>query len=51
MEERSMEIIHNLIITINNTFDCMDIDNDEFITFICHKTGLCRDEYNKIMKI
>ena len=44
--------IKDLILIINsevNRFECMDIDNENFINYICKKTGLSRDDYIFIM--
>lgn len=46
------DVIKKLILMVNSEikrFECMDIDNENFIAFICTKTGLTREEYVTIM--
>lgn len=45
--------IRQLILALNNTkgYECMDIDNEEFVEYICQKTDLCREKYFEIMQI
>ena len=46
--------IKELILALNSEvpkFDSCDIDNENFISVICKKTGLTRDEYLEIMGI
>lgn len=50
--DSNMSAIQKLILMINNEvkrFECMDIDNENFIDFICSKTGFSREEYISIM--
>ena len=44
-------IIYNLIILLNDTFDTMDIDNQNFIDWICKESGITETDYRKIMNL
>lgn len=48
LEEKDT-IIYNLILMLNDQFDTMDIDNQDFIDYICEESGLPEDEYIRIM--
>lgn len=43
-------IIYNLILMLNDEFDTQDIDNQNFIDYICKESGLTETEYRRIMK-
>ena len=43
-------IIRNLIIMLNEYFDTMDIDNLNFIAYICTGSGLPEAEYRRILE-
>ena len=43
-------IIYNMILMLNGYFDTMDIDNPNFIDYICKQSGLPEAEYRRIMK-
>ena len=43
-------IIYNLILMLNDYFDTQDIDNQNFIDYICEESGLPESEYRLIMK-
>ena len=44
--------IKNLIVALNSTkqFECMDLDNDDFISYICKVAELTPHTYKEIMK-
>lgn len=48
--EQKDTIIYNLILMLNEYFDTMDIDNLNFIEYICKGSGLPEEEYRKILK-
>lgn len=53
-KDSNNEIVKRLILALNDhvkSFDCMDIDNDTFIDFICKKTGLSRERYMELMDL
>lgn len=43
-------VIYNMILMLNKSFDTMDIDNQNFIDYICENTSLPESEYRRIMK-
>jgi hypothetical protein len=43
-------IIYNLILMLNDNFDTQDIDNQNFIDYICEESGMPEAEYRRIMK-
>ena len=43
-------IIYNLILMLNDEFDTQDIDNQDFIDYVCGESGLSEKRYRKIMK-
>lgn len=43
-------LIYNLILMLNDTFDTQDIDNQNFIDYICENASLPEAEYRRIMK-
>ena len=47
------EATRSLILLLNSTkrFECMDLDNESFIGFVCSKTGLNRKEYMELMEL
>jgi len=51
-EEKCADVLKAFILMVNNThhaFECMDIDNEEFINVICKETGLPKRTYMRIM--
>ena len=36
---------------INDTFETMDIDNQNFIDYICDESGITETDYRKIMNL
>jgi hypothetical protein len=44
-------VIYNLILMLNDTFDTMDIDNQNFIDWICKQANLTETEYRRIMNV
>lgn len=49
MDENIKNVIYNLILMLNNTFDTMDIDTESFIDWICINSGLSKNDYKNIM--
>lgn len=43
-------IIYNLILMLNDEFDTQDIDNQDFIDYVCNGSGLPEAEYRRILK-
>ena len=43
-------VIYNLILMLNDEFDTQDIDNQNFIDYICENASLPETEYRRIMK-
>ena len=43
-------VIYNLILMLNDEFDTMDIDNQNFIDYICENSSLPEAEYRRILK-
>ena len=42
-------IIYNLILMLNDGFDTRDIDNQNFIDYVCEESGLPETEYRRIL--
>lgn len=43
-------VIYNLILMLNDEFDTQDIDNQNFIDYVCNGANLPETEYRRIMK-
>ena len=43
-------VIYNLILMLNDEFDTQDIDNQDFIDYVCEGANLPEAEYRRIMK-
>ena len=43
-------VIYNLILMLNGPFDTQDIDNQNFIDYVCKGANLPEPEYRRIMK-
>lgn len=43
-------VIYNMILMLNGYFDTQDIDNPNFIDYICTNAGITEKEYRRIMK-
>ncbi len=43
-------VIYNMILLLNGYFDTMDIDNQDFIDYICENANLPESEYRRILK-
>lgn len=43
-------VIYNLILMLNDGFDTQDIDNQDFIDYICENASLPEAEYRRILK-
>ncbi len=43
-------VIYNLILMLNSKFDTQDIDNLNFIDYVCKNANLPESEYRRIMK-
>ena len=43
-------VIYNLILMLNDEFDTQDIDNQDFIDYICENASLPEAEYRRILK-
>ena len=48
--EQKDTTIRNLILMLNDEFDTMDIDNQDFIDHICKGSGLPESQYRRILK-
>lgn len=48
--EQKDTTIRNLILMLNEYFDTMDIDNPNFIDYICKGSGLPESQYRRILK-
>lgn len=46
------KVVHNLILSLNDTgrWECCDIDNYDFIDYVCGRAGISEEKFRMVMK-